>query len=540
MRCSIRQNYFRACRVFAVPLLTVAACSASLCPPPPSLQARLRAHPSAENYEQLGSWFGDRQQFSCASEAYRKALDLNPSSARLSYLLGLSLYSEGKLPDSVASLQQSIEIAPNAIKPHLLLATALDRLQRKNEAKAEWGRALEIDSHSALALDGLARELMAQGKSGEALSLLRSGPPDESLTIDQAEAYSQLRMLDEAAKLLTSASEKNPTSPRLRNALALVYMRESRNQEAEKLCASTVRQHPNDFESQKLYLKVLVLTGKRSVARALAQKLLAQAPADFDVLYINGVQEYDLGDFRGARDHLQRAIEASPDAPPAHFKLGQVMMRLNDWRGAQEQIERALDLGASEPEVHFELATVLRNLGENERAADQIELYQKGLKRNQAIALAASKSAQGDKELEGGDPHKAAAYYGEAIAATPDDAQLRFKLAVAFDRSGDIADERAALDKALQLNPDLAPAQNQLGFLASESGDPSEAEKHFREAVRAAPGFAEAWVNLAATLGLESRFTEAQQAVTNALQLDPTNSQALLLRDTLAKALAQH
>src|SRR5207245_1053170 len=162
-----------------------------------------------------------------------------------------------------------------------------------------------------------------------------------------------------------------------------------------------------------------------------------------------------------------------------------------------------------------------------------------GLQARNHRALAASKTAQGDKELAAGEANKAEAFYREALAATPDDAQLNFKLAVALDRSGDIAAERAALEPAIKINPDLAEAHNQLGFLESRGGDSAAAEKHFREAVRAAPGFTEAWVNLAATLGLESRFTEAQEAVISALRLEPTNAQALLLRQTLAKAQGQ-
>jgi Flp pilus assembly protein TadD len=131
-------------------------------------------------------------------------------------------------------------------------------------------------------------------------------------------------------------------------------------------------------------------------------------------------------------------------------------------------------------------------------------------------------------------------FYRDALQATPDDAPLNYKLAVALDIAGDISAERTALEKTIQIDPNLAVAQNQLGFLDSKSGDSAEAEKHFREAVRAAPDFTEAWVNLAATLGLQSRFAEAQQAVTSALNLDPKNPQALVLRDTLAKALAQH
>jgi len=112
---------------------------------------------------------------------------------------------------------------------------------------------------------------------------------------------------------------------------------------------------------------------------------------------------------------------------------------------------------------------------------------------------------------------------------------LNFKLAMAFDKTGDTISEKAALEKAAQLDPDMAVAQNQLGYLASRSGDVASAEKYFRHAVEAAPAFAEAWVNLAATLGMESKIAEAQEAIASALQADPHNSAALELQQELRK-----
>jgi len=154
--------------------------------------------------------------------------------------------------------------------------------------------------------------------------------------------------------------------------------------------------------------------------------------------------------------------------------------------------------------------------------------------------LAASKTGQGDKEMAGGgDPRRAVEFYREALAATPDDPQLQFKLAVALSKTGDTAGERAALEKAVAIDPNLAVAQNQLGLLSSQAGDATAAEQHFRQALRAMPDFTEAWVNLAAILGLQSRFKEADEAVSTALRLEPQNAGALLLRDTLAKAQAQ-
>ena len=96
------------------------------------------------------------------------------------------------------------------------------------------------------------------------------------------------------------------------------------------------------------------------------------------------------------------------------------------------------------------------------------------------------------------------------------------------------------MEKALELDPDMAIAHNQVGYLLSRGGDLVSAEEHFRQAVRSAPTFTDAWINLAATLGMESKFQEAQDAVNTALKLDPKNVQALHLRDDLITGQTQH
>jgi Flp pilus assembly protein TadD len=47
------------------------------------------------------------------------------------------------------------------------------------------------------------------------------------------------------------------------------------------------------------------------------------------------------------------------------------------------------------------------------------------------------------------------------------------------------------------------------------------------------PRYAPAWVNLAATLASESRFGEARSAVGAALKVDPSDAEALRLRQML-------
>ncbi len=534
-----RSPFCRGSLVLLLTLIGENAAGAGPCTPPQTLQTKLRANANVATYTELGTWFGDHKQFGCASEAYREALKLEPNSARLPYLLGLSLYSEGRLDEAVAALQQSIEIAPAKLKPHLILAAALERLERKTEAKEQWQAALKIDPQSSEALQGMANALADGGDFAGAIALLRSGPKVDDIAIALAQVYVRLKMQDQAAKTLGEALAKNPASLPLASTLISVYMKQLHNQAAEKLCENTLRHHPSDPELQRLYLQVLILTGNTAVARPLAEKLLAKTPRDFELLYMNGILEHDAGEQKAAREHLEQAVAANPQVGAAHFHLGIVLAQLNEPTKARKELERALELGVSEPEAHFELGKVLHTLGQNDDSAQQLKLYQLALQAKNNRSLAASKTAQADKALGSGDARQALSFYREALDATPDDALLNFKLAVALDAVGDIANELTALQKAVRMNPDLASAQNQLGFLASRSGDTAAAEKYFREAVRAAPAFGEAWVNLAATLGLESRFSEARKAVDSALQLDPQDPQALLLRDTLAKALAK-
>jgi tetratricopeptide (TPR) repeat protein len=282
-----------------------------------------------------------------------------------------------------------------------------------------------------------------------------------------------------------------------------------------------------------------VLNGDFATARPIARKLLAAHPKDFDFLYLNGILENEGGEFAQARKHLEAAIAIDPNYYNAHYNLGLVLVELKDFPAAKEHLEKAIELGATEPQVHFKLATVLRTLGENDQAKEQLNLYQEGTQAKNNRTLAASKSAEAAKETAAGNAAKAVSLYREAFEATPKDAVLGYKLALALDRTADTAGERTVLEQVIQIEPGFALAQNQLGYLDSKDGDPTSAEEHFRQAVHAAPGYTQAWISLAATLGMESKFPEAQEALESALKLEPDNTEAQQLRKDLTAAQQQ-
>ncbi len=520
----------------------VLSASGETCKATPALEARVQDSPGVSAYTDLGTWFAQQQQFECANQAFREALKLDPASAKLNYFFGLSLFSSHQAEAAVAPLQQSIQSDAKAMQPRILLATVFTALGRKDDAEAQWQGALQIDPASTDALDGLAMLLTDGGNPMAAVALLKPAQRDEDLNIDLARAYGQAGMLDDAATTIKDALAANPSSLRLTNALATVYVNQHRYQDAAKVLHDFVQQHPDDLDAQVYYLKALVLNSNTDEARPLAKKLLVAMPHNFDVLLQNGMLEREAGDYVSARDHLREAVALQPQSYDCRYNFGATLARLKDPAGAKEQLDKAIALDPSQADAHFQMASVLRTLGDMQGAQEQVKLYQELNRASVARSQADTRSHLAAQKLAAGDTQTAISLYREAVAATPENALLNYQLAMALDSASDLAGERTALEQAVKIDPTFALAQNQLGYLLSRQGSPASneaAEGHFRLAVKAAPEFTVAWINLAAALGAEAHYAEAQEAVATALRLDPKNTDAQQLSQQL-NAVAHH
>jgi tetratricopeptide (TPR) repeat protein len=515
------------------------------CIPPPELKNALRLHPVADVYADLGNWYAGHQQFDCAIDAFQSARRLEPDSAHIDYLLGLSQSMAGHYAEAVEPLRLSVERDTGVLKPHIVLASVLSKLGRQSAAAEQWEAVLRLDPHSAVAQDGLCKALLAQRQADPVIALLSNVHLDEKLASDLAQAYSMEFRLNEATAVLRQALRTWPSSAPLVYGLVTVSVKQDHPEEGARVAAAFAAAHPHDLSAQKLYLRTLEFNGDPSVALPLATKLLTIAPHDPEVLYLGGIDECEAGRYELARKYLEEAVALDPaeyrDKYNVRYYLGTALFELNDFKAAKEQLEKAVETQSAngdemKPQARWELAMALRNLGESQQAREQLAIYQQEKQALDDRTLAAQKTVTAADELARGNTQKAIDRYREAVAATPNDAGLNYKLALALDSTGDFASERTILERAVQIDPTFALAQYQLGYVESQQGDYPAAEQQFRLAVQDAPAYTKAWVSLAATLGMESRFPEAQQAVSHALQLAPNDAEALQLRSDLARA----
>ena len=96
-----------------------------------------------------------------------------------------------------------------------------------------------------------------------------------------------------------------------------------------------------------------------------------RALAQAETFYRKGEILIGMGDFRGALEYLEPAVELWPDECEYQSALGWALYKQPqpDIERSREHLERAEELDSSQAETQFRLGVVLRACGENEKAA---------------------------------------------------------------------------------------------------------------------------------------------------------------------------
>jgi len=223
-------------------------------------------------------------------------------------------------------------------------------------------------------------------KLSMAEALIRAGSPEKALdVIAEVEAldafgsytaeclyyrgfaYNQMGDLDASETFYLEALESAPENTDLVLGLAQTYLDAERYDEAERAFAD----------------------------------VLAKKPEDATALTAMGYLAILAGDAAGARDYLERAVEADPGAAAAYGYFGLVLMQEEDYAGAQARLEKAVALDPANVTANYNLASIY---------------------------------------FMNEDYASAAEHYYAVVSRVPDDHQARYYLALSFEALGLYAD----------------------------------------------------------------------------------------------------
>lgn len=197
------------------------------------------------------------------------------------------------------------------------------------------------------------------------------------------------------------------------------------------------------------------------------------------------------GDIQTAEPLLESLVQQDPGNLMAWVRLGVVRGQRGDGRGALEALERARTLDGASIEVAQALGLEYLRQGQAHRALDEL------------------------RRVLDSEPHRLPALLGASDA---------------LERTGNLAESAALLDRALALQPSSPSIRLRRGLLRMALGQTQPALADLEEARRQEPDRFDRHLELGVLLLATGRLEEARNELDRALAVDPAEPMALFKR----------
>jgi tetratricopeptide (TPR) repeat protein len=323
-----------------------------------------------------------------------------PSAAEAAFNRAMGLQHEGRWPEAADAWRKFLELEPSHAGAHANLGAVLLRLGRYDEAVKSYDDALRLNPRLTEALFNLGVAHYRAGqfaKATEALSRYLADRP-ESWQARQmlGLALIELGRDEEAAPLLEAALDSNPQDASLLFGLGLAYLRL-----------------------------------KRPEVKTMIERLAATSSGEPFAHLLKGQNYLADSDFQHAVESLEAAAKLSDDLPRLHFSLGVAYLRAGRNQEALRAFEHELKRMPRDYWTLYYLAFLHDAEGQLEAACERAQL---------ALALqprsADAGALLGKVLLKQGKAAEAVPPLETAVGQNPNDANLRFQLARAYQQSG--------------------------------------------------------------------------------------------------------
>ena len=299
----------------------------------------------AQNHLLLGNKLLEQQQIKLAIACYRRAITQDPALVESYWQLGKILLSCGKEQGAIACYQQALKIEPNNPMGYFCLGNAMLQTKQMQAAVSCYQKAAQIDPNNADIKHNLGEVLFQQENWQDAANAYRDSialNPDNSWSYNNlgdtllklerwqeaadsfrqaialkpdfvwshynlGEALAELHQWDEALTAYQRAKQLDPQLPRLKQKIAKILRRRSKDSQHEALsyCKAQIEENPDDVES---YHQAIALSRKD------------------DELYLGlGKALFKQGKQDEAISIFQMGLEIQPDNPELILALNKAM-----------------------------------------------------------------------------------------------------------------------------------------------------------------------------------------------------------------------
>jgi tetratricopeptide (TPR) repeat protein len=440
---------------------------------------------------------------------------------------------------STVSVQRCVGLA--ALMPLLWLAGACER------QGAEPGSADSAASGGAFKLPEVDIGRLPEGLQAllrRQRAVVRRSPRDPDQLGALGALYYVHRFPEAAAACFARATELAPQTMHWWYYLALAYQRGGKPEQAVNAYDRAIKL---DANYGPLYVRLagLLTTSDRQRAVRLCRRALELNPEDPTAMLQLGLCEEAAGDAAAALEHIERALQITPDYGEAHVAAARILTSLGREEEAQQHL-RATATGRTPLIGDSRFEDLLRNgLYLDLLLHDALLLAERGVYEHAELALAkardvdptglATQTTMGMVRAIQGRLEEAAEHFRRVLEARPADLQTEARLADVLARLGKNEEAEAGFRAVLEQSPGDRHALEHYCDLLTELGRAEEAEKLLREAAARQP--ASPWIRLQLGIVLFNlnKDDEAREQLEACLQIVPDQPRARYFLGRLAQ-----
>ncbi|MDH3745530.1 MAG: tetratricopeptide repeat protein [Acidobacteriota bacterium] len=316
----------------------------------------------------------------------------------------------------------------------------------ETELNAEAARELKVPLASTLARAYLDLGVLAAraGRPGSAADLFQHAadldPRTEQIHYSLGVARFNAGQFEKATEPLRRALEGRPGDAQLEQMLALAWFNSGEYANAAEILEN-IPGRPSDRRLEYLYGVALVRSERASEAEGVFAQLLTRN-TDWPELNVVLAQAHaKQGNFDGAVELLERALELDPKVAEAHGTLGEIHLRKGEIEKAEEELRSELGAHPRDTRTMYTLATVL-DLAQ--KPAEAMTLLHSLL--DLEPRLGKGRYLLGKILLAQGSDEDALEQLEAAAGLAPEDPSIHYQLGQAYQKLGRTEDARREFD----------------------------------------------------------------------------------------------
>lgn len=440
------------------------------------------------DYDMAGQTFLDLARETSDPRLAKRAFQFSMASRDLGRALTAARMWAALAPKDPEAVAASLALAASNGHTSGLASALWARIEKADDKEQAVAQASAIVSKmpdKRLALEVLEKALHPS---------VRSLPVAHLALADAAWAASEpARALDEARQALALDQDSEGAAQRV-----LEYGLKVDAAAAIAETRAYLRSHPDSRKLQLLLVNRLVDRREFDAALGQVKTMRQRAPEDFDLLYTEAevnirAERYEdakslLNEYINVQTQRRRSVHdkassAGSDASDARLLLVQIAEKQGKLKEAIAQLDLIDDPSlAFQAQIHK--AVLLSRQGDLAAARRTIDKLKPQDKQERSVAALTLASIY----REGGRTDTAVDILVKADQDLPDTAEIKYDLAMLYERQGKTAEFEALMQRVIELDPNNANAYNSLGYTyADQNRNLDEAQDLLERALELEP-----------------------------------------------------